>query len=251
MSTNRPFVLSIAGFDPSAGAGVLADIKTFEQHQVYGLAINTANTIQTENEFVSIQWTALDFVIQSIATLLGKYEIKVVKIGIVPSLDYLKEIVFLIKKLSPQTKIVWDTVLKSSSEFDFLTIQNQPDLIAILNKLELITPNYNEILQLDSNEKSVEMITEKLSKYCSLLLKGGHNPHEIGTDYLYTQQHFFRLSPNTTQVNEKHGSGCVLSAAITANLALGQELSLACKNGKNYTENFLLSTTSQLGNHYE
>ncbi|OYX86286.1 MAG: hydroxymethylpyrimidine/phosphomethylpyrimidine kinase, partial [Flavobacteriales bacterium 32-34-25] len=54
MSTNRPFVLSIAGFDPSAGAGVLADIKSFEQHQVYGFAINTANTIQTENEFVAI-----------------------------------------------------------------------------------------------------------------------------------------------------------------------------------------------------
>ena len=49
MSTNRPFVLTIAGFDPSAGAGVLADVKTFEQHRVYGFAINTGNTIQTEN----------------------------------------------------------------------------------------------------------------------------------------------------------------------------------------------------------
>lgn len=250
MSTNRPFVLSIAGFDPSAGAGVLADIKTFEQHQVYGFAINTANTIQTENEFVSIQWATLDFVLQSIKTLFDSYEIQTVKIGIVPSLAYLKEIVFFIKKLSPKTKIVWDTVLKSTTEFDFLTIENQNDLTVILNELELITPNYNEILKLDTQETAVETITEKLSKYCSLFLKGGHNPNEIGTDYLYTQQHFFRLSPNTTQVYEKHGSGCVLSAAITANLALGQDLLLACKNGKNYIENFLLSTTSQLGNHH-
>lgn len=250
MSTNRPFVLSIAGFDPSAGAGVLADIKTFEQHQVYGFAINTANTIQTENEFVSIQWATLDFVLQSIKTLFGSYEIQAVKIGIVPSLAYLKEIVFFIKKLSPKTKIVWDTVLKSTTEFNFLTIENQNDLTVILNELELITPNYNEILKLDTQETAVETITEKLSKYCSLFLKGGHNPNEIGTDYLYTQQHFFRLSPNTTQVYEKHGSGCVLSAAITANLALGQDLLLACKNGKNYIENFLLSTTSQLGNHH-
>lgn len=140
MSTNRPFALSIAGFDPSAGAGVLADIKTFEQHQVYGFAINTANTIQTENKFIDIQWTALEFVLQSIETLFEAYEIKAVKIGIVPSLNYLKSIVFLIKKLSPETKIVWDTVLKSTTEFDFLTIENQNDLVAILNEIDLITP---------------------------------------------------------------------------------------------------------------
>lgn len=250
MSTNRPFVLSIAGFDPSAGAGVLADIKTFEQHQVYGFAINTANTIQTENEFVSIQWTALDFILQSIETLLATYAIKAVKIGIVPSLDYLKSIVFLIKRLSPNTKIVWDTVLKSTTEFDFLAIENQNDLIAILNEIEVITPNYNEILKLDAKETSVEIIIEKLSKNCSILLKGGHNPTEIGTDFLHTQYQFFRLSPKKTTVYQKHGSGCVLSAAITANIALDQELFIACKNAKDYTENFLLSNPSQLGNHH-
>ncbi|MBA0882541.1 hydroxymethylpyrimidine/phosphomethylpyrimidine kinase [Flavobacterium undicola] len=250
MSTNRPFVISIAGFDPSAGAGVLADVKTFEQHQVYGFAINTANTIQTENDFVSIEWTALDFVLQSIETLFEAYEIKAVKIGIVPSLDYLKSIVFLIKKLSPKTKIVWDTVLRSTTEFDFLTIENQNDLIAILKEIELITPNYYEILKLDSKEKSVEVITEKLSKNCSILLKGGHHPTEIGTDYLHTPNQFFRLESKNAKIHPKHGSGCVLSAAITANLALEQELLTACKNGKNYTENFLLSNPSQLGHHY-
>ncbi|GGA79154.1 hydroxymethylpyrimidine/phosphomethylpyrimidine kinase [Flavobacterium palustre] len=250
MSTNRPFVLSIAGFDPSAGAGVLADIKTFEQHQVYGFAINTANTIQTENEFVAIQWTELSFVLQSIETLFEAYEIKAVKIGIIPSLDYLKSIVFLIKILSPKTKIVWDTVLKSTTEFDFLNIQNQEDLISILNQIDLITPNYNEILKLIPTEKKVEISIEMLSKYCAVLLKGGHHPTEIGTDFLHMQNQFFRLSPNNTKVYPKHGSGCVLSAAITANLALKQNLLHACKNAKSYTENFLLSNPTQLGNHY-
>lgn len=250
MPTNRPFVLSIAGFDPSAGAGVLADIKTFEQHQVYGFAINTANTIQTENKFVAIQWTELSFVLQSIETLFGTYEIKAVKIGIIPSLDYLKSIVFLIKRLSPKTKIIWDTVLKSTTEFDFLQIENQQDLLAILNQIELITPNYNEIMKLSPEEKPVEMIIEKLVKNCPILLKGGHHPKETGTDYLHTQNQFFRLSPKNTSIYQKHGSGCVLSAAITANIALGKELLLACKEGKNYTENFLLSTPTSLGNHY-
>ena len=250
MPTNRPFVLTIAGFDPSAGAGVLADIKTFEQHQVYGFAINTANTIQTENEFVDIQWTALNFVLQSIETLFKSYEIKAVKIGIIPSLDYLKSIVFLIKRLSPKTKIIWDTVLKSTTEFDFLDIQNQNDLISALNEIELITPNYNEILKLGTLEESAEKIADRLSKKCSVLLKGGHRPTEIGIDYLYTQNHFFKLSPKKTKIYQKHGSGCVLSAAITANLALEQNLLNACENAKNYTENFLLSNPTQLGNHY-
>lgn len=250
MSTNRPFVLSIAGFDPSAGAGVLADIKTFEQHKVYGFAINTANTIQTENEFINIEWTAIEYVLQSIETLFNSYEIKAVKIGIVPSLAYLKEIVFKIKGLSPKTKIVWDTVLKSTTEFNFLDIQNQNELVTILNEIDLITPNYNEILKLGISEKSVEIITEQLSKNCAVLLKGGHNPNEIGTDFLHVKNQFFRLSPKIIKLNQKHGSGCVLSAAITSNLALGQELLTACKNAKSYTENFLLSNPTQLGNHY-
>ena len=104
MPTNRPFVLSIAGFDPSGGAGVLADIKTFEQHQVNGFAITTANTIQTENMFYEIQWTDLSFVIRSIETLFLSYEISTVKIGIVPGLHYLNRILSSIKLLSPATK---------------------------------------------------------------------------------------------------------------------------------------------------
>ncbi|MFD2892511.1 hydroxymethylpyrimidine/phosphomethylpyrimidine kinase [Flavobacterium chuncheonense] len=250
MSTNRPFTLSIAGFDPSAGAGVLADIKTFEQHQVYGLAINTANTIQTENNFLAIDWTRIDFILQSIETLFRTYNIKAVKIGVVSSLENLTQIVSLIKNISPETKIVWDTVLKSTTEFDFLSIKNQKVLIAILDKIEVITPNYNEILKLNTSENSAEKIAKKLSQHCNVFLKGGHHPTEKGTDYLYLKNEIINLTPKNTTIFPKHGSGCVLSAAITANLSLDQDLLLACQNAKKYTENFLSSTPSQLGHHY-
>lgn len=249
MPTNRPKVLSIAGFDPSGGAGVLADAKTFEQHQVYGFAIVTANTIQTENEFVAIQWTALDFVLQSIQTLFDAYTIKAVKIGIVPSLDFLKAVVLSIKKLSPTTKIVWDTVLKSTTEFDFLKLENQSSLIEILTQIDLITPNYNEITKLIYKESTLENGIEQLSQHCAVLLKGGHNPLETGVDILYTKDGFNRLLPKNNFIYPKHGSGCVLSSAITAQLALDQNLLLACQKGKEYTEKFLLSTTNQLGYH--
>lgn len=250
MSTNRPFVLSIAGFDPSGGAGVLADVKTFEQHRVSGFAINTGNTIQTENVFYEMQWTDLDFVLRSITTSFENYSIRAVKIGIIPSLDYLKEIVFTIKRLSPKTKIVWDTVLKSTTEFNFTTIGNQTVLIEILEEIDLITPNYNEILQLSPEEINAGMIAVALSKYCSVLLKGGHNQDEIGVDYLYLENEIFRLSPKEILIFEKHGSGCVLSSAITANIALGQDLKTACTNAKNYIENYLLSNQTKLGYHH-
>lgn len=250
MSANRPSVLTIAGFDPSAGAGVLADIKTFEQHRVYGFAINTGNTIQTENEFFEMQWTDLDFVLKSLEKLFTNYNIKAVKIGIIPSLEYLKKIILMIKKLSPKTKIVWDTVLKSSTEFDFITIENQALLIEILKKIDLITPNYDEILQLSSKGINAETTALLLSKYCPVLLKGGHNTNERGIDNLYTQDNLYKLLPKSNRCYEKHGSGCVLSSAITANLALEQNLKIACEKAKIYTENYLMSNSTKLGLHH-
>jgi hydroxymethylpyrimidine/phosphomethylpyrimidine kinase len=250
MSKNRPIVLTIAGFDPSGGAGVLADVKTFEKHKAYGFAINTGNTIQTENEFFEMQWTDLDFVLKSIEKLFKNYNVKAVKIGIVPSLHYLKQIIFAIKKLSPKTKIVWDPILKSSTEFEFLSLQNRSTLIEILRQIELITPNYNEIKHFDLTEKDPQKIAKFYSDYCSILLKGGHNPNEIGVDYLYTTNNIYKLLPITDHCYEKHGSGCVLSSAITANLAFEQNLKTACENAKTYTENYLLSNPTKLGFHH-
>ncbi|SDZ86929.1 hydroxymethylpyrimidine/phosphomethylpyrimidine kinase [Flavobacterium gillisiae] len=250
MSKNRPFVLSIAGFDPSGGAGVLADCKTFEQHQVYGFAIITANTIQTENEFAKIEWTDLNFVLESVEKLFANYTIKAVKIGIVPSLHYLNELVSIIKSLSPETTIIWDTILKSSTGFDFLATENQVLLTEILQQVDLITPNYNEIVKLATSSATADKIAENLSQYCSVLLKGGHNPVAIGIDYLHIEDRFFRLKPTNVLAFEKHGSGCVLSASIVANIALDQNILTACKNAKIYIENYLLSNHTKLGYHY-
>jgi hydroxymethylpyrimidine/phosphomethylpyrimidine kinase len=249
MSKNRPFALSIAGLDPSGGAGILADTKTFEQHQVQGLAISTANTIQTDCKFYEIEWTSLDFVLRSIKKLFKNYSVKSVKIGIVPSYTYLNEVVSLIKKLSPNTLIVWDTVLKSSTEFEFLTIENHSHLQQTLSKIDLITPNYEEIMQLYPN-----FITEKLwvknELPTAILLKGGHNHTALGTDYLFLKNNLIELSPTKINFRPKHGSGCVLSSAITANLALGCDLKTACLEAKVYIEKYLNSTSTLIGHHY-
>ncbi|MFV8358371.1 bifunctional hydroxymethylpyrimidine kinase/phosphomethylpyrimidine kinase, partial [Flavobacterium sp. XS1P32] len=75
-------------------------------------------------------------------------------------------------------------------------------------------------------------------------------PFAVGIDYLYTGNEIFRLAPNSTLASEKHGSGCVLSSAITANLALEQDLKTACSNAKKYIETYLQSNQTKLGYHY-
>ncbi|WP_264536187.1 hydroxymethylpyrimidine/phosphomethylpyrimidine kinase [Flavobacterium sp. N1736] len=249
MSGNRPFVLSIAGFDPSGGAGVLADIKTFEQHQITGFAIITANTIQTENEFIDIQWINLSFVIRSIETVFEKYKINAVKIGIIPNLHYLNRILATIKLLSPSTQIVWDPVLKSTTKFEFLSIEDRLNLNKILSKIDLITPNYNEIEILFPGfiQHQLRMQNEIST---TILLKGGHNPSDIGADRLFLKNEIIDLLPSQEKCFEKHGSGCVLSAAIASNLALKQTPKEACKNAKTYIEKYLSSTSTLIGYHY-
>jgi hydroxymethylpyrimidine/phosphomethylpyrimidine kinase len=245
MSTDRPFVLTIAGLDPSGGAGILADIKTFEQHKVTGFAISTANTIQTENQFYEIQWTDLSFVLRSMETLFLNYKIIAVKIGIVSSLQDLKEILVTVKLLSPLTKIVWDPVLKSTTKFEFMNIEDHLSLNTILSKIDLITPNYHEakILFPDFDFKENKFST-------NILLKGGHNEKALGKDLLFLKDEVLELLPSNQKCFEKHGSGCVLSSAITSNLALNQTIPEACKNAKNYIENYLSSTTTLIGYHY-
>ncbi|KAF2334257.1 bifunctional hydroxymethylpyrimidine kinase/phosphomethylpyrimidine kinase [Flavobacterium daemonense] len=249
MSTDRPIVLSIAGHDPSGGAGILADIKTFEQHQVIGFAITTANTIQTENKFYEIEWINLSFVIRSIETLFLSYQISVVKIGIVPSLHYLNRILSTIKLLSPATKIVWDPVLKSTTRFEFMKIEALSDLNKILSKIDLVTPNYNEI-EILFPEFFANKLWMEHNIPTAILLKGGHNSAALGTDRLFLKDEIIDLFPSEKKCFEKHGSGCVLSAAIAANLALNQTLHKACKNAKTYIEKYLSSTSTLIGYHY-
>jgi hydroxymethylpyrimidine/phosphomethylpyrimidine kinase len=250
MPADRPIVLSIAGFDPSSGAGVTADVKTFEQHRVYGLSVITANTIQTEDAFVQTEWVDLHFVLRSVDALASRYNIKAVKIGIVPSLSYIDALACHLRTRCPSVSIIWDTVLKSSTDFSFLDIAGEGMLPQVLKQIDLITPNYTEVVMLGGQELSAVAAAAKLSKYTAVLLKGGHHTAELGTDYLYTGQDQVRFPPGADGLRPKHGSGCVLSAAITANIALGMDWVAACGKAKGYTESFLNSNHTLLGYHY-
>lgn len=248
MQATRPYVLTIAGFDPSGGAGVLADCKTFEQQAVYGFGVCTAWTVQTDDSFLNLHWLSTEQIIEQLQPLMNKFNIAACKIGIIESPETLLEVIGFLKESIPSIQIVWDPVLKASAGYDFHSVETFHNLDAIMAAVTLITPNYNELQQLQSITGEA-LIKENRARYCSVLLKGGHRPDAMGIDTLYEPAGQTNLEAGVEKVFPKHGSGCVLSAAITARLALGQTLQEACRGAKQYVESFLNSNQSLLGYH--
>jgi len=256
----RPNILTIAGFDPSNGAGLTADVKTFETLKCYGLSVCTANTVQDDIEFKACHWMSVEVISDQIEVLFKRFQINYVKIGIVESWEVLSVIIDKLLELNSRVKIVLDPVLTSSSNFDFhsnVTSSDSDDnqncienkLDEILSKIYLLTPNYNEIQNLYPDE-SIEETIILISSKTNLFLKGGHHPDELGKDVLFTEEgKQFNLNPKLKNCSKKHGSGCVLSSAITSYLALGFPLLKSCYRGKRYTEKFLSSNKSLLGFH--
>ncbi|ANW97011.1 hydroxymethylpyrimidine/phosphomethylpyrimidine kinase [Wenyingzhuangia fucanilytica] len=248
-TANCKYILTIAGHDPSGGAGLTSDIKTFEAHGFYGLSVCTAITVQNDIDFKECIWTEPKVILSQIETLFERFKIDIVKIGIIQSWQTLLDILLQLKHLNPEIKIVLDPIIKATTGFDFHTDENQDLLNKIWEQCYIITPNYNEI-QLLYPEKDIEETTEHIASKTNIYLKGGHRKDKKGWDELYHSGIVMvNIPPNATKVSEKHGSGCVLSSALACSIGLEQELEDACKAAKHYTERFLNSNDSLLGTH--
>ncbi len=245
----RPVVLSIAGHDPSCGAGIAADIKTFEQHKVYGMGIISANTFQNDREFISVDWVEVSKQIDQAFLLYKNIPFKVVKIGLIKDFNDLQQLVKALKSLDADMKIIWDPILNASAGFTFHDRTDDALLKAICEELFLITPNYPEAQCLSNNEDA-KAGAQSLSACCTVFLKGGHSPVEAGMDFLFTKNgKAFSFKPKGKLVYPKHGSGCILSASLTANTALGFTLNRSCLRAKQYTYQRLLSDKGLLAFH--
>ena len=240
--------MSFAGLDPSGGAGLLADIKTFEQHRVNGWGVCTAITIQTPEQFLSVEWLSVSGILAQAKPLLVGRQLKYCKIGIMPDIQALLELVRRVRQLSPGIRIILDPVLKASAGFTFHGNIQQQAWKELLSEIFLLTPNYEEALLLTGLTDG-ETAAKQLSDHCAVLLKGGHYKNKPGYDILYTGNAIHTFQPIIPEVFPKHGSGCVLSAAVTACLAKGQSTEEACYNGKAYTEKLLASHSSLTGYH--
>ena len=246
MSKERKKILTIAGFDPSGGAGILADIKAIEANKCVGFAVCTANTIQNENEFISPNWISEDEVFTQLDTLLKEHQFGYVKIGLIPSLAFLQKTITKLITQHSQPKLIWDPILSASVGFDFK--HDLSELKNVLKDIYLLTPNWNEIKQLTGNGDAEEG-AKILSDFTNVYLKGGHNPAVKGKDYLFYEGKIYPFNPKVKVLYEKHGSGCVFSATLTANIAIGFPIIKACLRSKSYMYKFLNSSPTLLGTH--
>ncbi len=250
MANDKTCVLSIAGFDPSGGAGVLADIKTFEAHKVQGMAVLTALTFQNDMGFEGVKWIATEDIIRQVEVLSKRFVFSVVKIGLIKNLETLEAIIAYLNSQIPNVKLIWDPIIKASAGFEFHRHFERDRLQPILRNITLITPNTEEVNFLTENCNYLEE-SKAMARYCNVLLKGGHNKQEPGVDHLFSESKIEKFYPLGEKVFPKHGSGCILSAAIASNLAKGNDMFSSCRKAKGYVEKYLSGNASLLGFHYE
>ena len=225
-------VMSIAGVDPSAGAGVFADLKTFQAHGVYGCGVVTALTAQNPYKVFSIKPIDVNFVSEQIDAVLDAYDVTYIKTGML----YSPEIIKLIgeKITEYDLKAVIDPVMVATSGGD-LTKDNLADALNryLLPKSILTTPNIAEAeiltnLKINSKDDAIKA-SEKIP--CNSLITGGHLD---GINIINIDGKITVKKQELIQSDILHGTGCNLSSAIVANLEKGFDMKTSCFKSFDY-----------------
>ena len=231
--------LTIAGSDPSGGAGIQADIKTMTVHGVYAMSAITALTAQNTTGVTGILEVPPDFLEQQLESIFTDIPPQAVKVGMVSSAPLIRTIARVLAKYRP-AHVVVDPVMVATSGSRLLSEEAVSTLKSELLPLaEVLTPNIPEAEVLSgrsiSSEQDMEAAAAAIgSAYgCAVLCKGGHDLNDAN-DLLWrdgTCKWFYgrRIdNPNT------HGTGCTLSSAIASNLAKGYDLDTAVERAKAY-----------------
>lgn len=250
-------VLSIAGFDPSGGAGVLADIKTFSAFGCFGTAAITSLTSQNTVAVYGAVHQSAETLSAQIEPVVRDFPIAAVKTGMLPSRQTIEVTAELIERHS-LTNVVVDPVIRSTSGYDLI---DEAAIRFLLERLlplaNVITPNMAEaerltgleVNDLDGMKRAAERIYELAQSAIrnpqsaigkSVLVKGGHLPNEA-TDVLFDGAQFRLFRSEKIATRHTHGTGCALSSAIAALLANGVELAEAIATAKRYLEAALRS----------
>ncbi|MFQ3578906.1 MAG: hydroxymethylpyrimidine/phosphomethylpyrimidine kinase [Bacteroidales bacterium] len=251
MTNFIPSVLSIAGFDPSGGAGILADTKTAQSLNCYCFGVLSANTIQNEDTFLSVHWIPVNEIVSQIQILKQyKTSIKAVKIGIIENLLVLNEIVNQILQLFPHVTIIWDPILKASAGFNFHTDIDKTLFYNMLKKIDYITPNIPEATLL-WNETSAQAIFKQIQdfKNLTIILKGGHETSDLATDTIITWNEIAEITKPRIAGYNKHGTGCIFSSALASFIALELSKFEAVRRAGDYTSLAIQSNSSLLAYH--
>lgn len=215
--------LTIAGTDPSGGAGIQADLKTFSALGVYGTTVMTALVAQNTSGVHCVYNLPPDFVAAQLDAVLSDVRIDSAKIGMLSNADIIDIVCQKLQQYSIPF-VVLDTVMVAKSGDPLL----QPDAVdKMVNKLlplvDLITPNLPEAATLlgcgiAQNEQNMKQQGYALlAQGCqAVLMKGGHLTEDESPDWLFTPEGAWRFTSKRINTKNTHGTGCTLSAALAA-----------------------------------
>ena len=233
-----PVALTIAGSDPSGGAGIQADLKTFHQFEVYGMSVLTLLTIQNTKGIREVMILTPDKVIGQLDHLLGDMPPQAAKTGALGNEEIIHSLAKRAKKF--EFPLVVDPVMASEHGAPLLTPQAFRALKKeLLPEAALVTPNLNEAEALSGVEvKDVASMEKAARKIAALgpkavLVTGGHLKSDAA-DVLFYEGHMETFSTQRIDTKNTHGSGCAFSACITAELAKGTDLKQAIKIAKRF-----------------
>jgi hydroxymethylpyrimidine/phosphomethylpyrimidine kinase len=242
MNTRRtPTALSIAGSDPSGGAGIQADLKTFITLGVYGAAALTALTAQNTLGVTGVHPVPAEFVAAQLDAVLSDLDVRAVKTGMLWSADVVAAVVDAIRRYGVPAVVV-DPVMVATSG-DRLVDQGTVDAIRdkLLPVATVVTPNLPEAAALvdapvPKDEDSMSEVGSAIRELgaAAALVKGGHLRGDQATDVLVDSRGVLRLPAPRVPTNNTHGTGCTLSSAIAARMALGDDLRSAVVEAKAY-----------------
>ena len=236
-----PNVLSIAGSDPSGGAGIQADLKTFTALGCYGMAALTSLTVQNTRHVLDVFHLEADFVEAQIRAIFEDIDVDALKIGMVGNARTITMLAELLEDIKPRF-VVLDPVMVATSG-DALISNHAVDIMKdkLIPLCDVLTPNIPEAEKLTGETLvNSDDLEELAANVCALgckavLLKGGHAFSDSqATDVLYREGGVQTFSVPRIVTNNTHGTGCTLSAALTCFVALGHELPEAAKLAKAY-----------------
>lgn len=255
-------VLSIAGLDPSGGAGIIADIKTFSAFGCFATAAVSSITFQNTVGVSGAHHQTAETVRRQIEPILEDFEVSALKTGMLPTREVIEEVAGIVSENNLKNFVV-DPVVRSTSGFDLI---DDKALKALIEKLfplsDLITPNIPEAERIAGIKIESETDLEKAARIMqnfgakNVLIKGGHLfgknisadadikdvPDKTASllkskqavDYLWKDGVLHIWQGEYIETKSTHGTGCTLSAAIAASLALGKSLTEAIEISKRF-----------------
>jgi hydroxymethylpyrimidine/phosphomethylpyrimidine kinase len=245
-----PVALTIAGSDPSGGAGIQADLKTFHQFRVYGMSVVSLLTVQNTQRVSSVDPLEPSYVTAQLEAVSSDIPPDAAKTGALGSAGVIEAVAAWAQGIS--FPFVVDPVMVSKHGAPLLVKQAQAVLTShLLPRAFLLTPNLPEaaalagidVTDLPSMEEAARRITGLGPR--AVLVKGGHLTDDA-IDVLFCEGRFERFLARRISSRHTHGTGCTYSAAITAGLAKGQDLVSAVRAAKDYITN-AIATAPGLG----